>query len=163
MKIEGLYRRSGLPSESSKWLLQEILCDISTLKCLNTKKKTFDTYFVVLCTWIILNVSNISQTFTVIHTLMAAAALQAAVQHIRSSLWFSISAKDTSSCRPGELNLWTYHNKTLALPLSHSCTDLEIYVILGSVTVCLIWSPVALTSRRDLGEERHQTNATIHE
>ena len=41
---------------------------------------------------------------TVIHTLMALGAMQGADQHIRSTLWFSILPKDTSTCRAGESN-----------------------------------------------------------
>ena len=51
---------------------------------------------------------------------MAVAAMQGANQHIRSSLGFSILPKDTLTCTPGETNQRPSHNKTLALPLSHS-------------------------------------------
>ena len=60
----------------------------------------------------------VSQTH--IHTLMAVAAMQGADQHIRNSLGLSILSRDTSNCRPGELNQRLSDNKTLALPLSHS-------------------------------------------
>ena len=55
-----------------------------------------------------------------IHTLMVAAAMQGAEQHIRSSLGLSILPKDTWTCRPGELNQQPSDNKTLVLPLRHS-------------------------------------------
>ena len=51
---------------------------------------------------------------TVIHTLMAVAAMQ----HIRSSLRFSIFPEDTLTCRPEESDQQPFNNKTLALPLS---------------------------------------------
>ena len=55
-----------------------------------------------------------------IHRLMVAAAMQAADQHIRNSLAFSILPKDTSTCRPWESNQQPSDNKTLALPLRQS-------------------------------------------
>ena len=64
---------------------------------------------------------------TYVHTLMVVAAMQGVEQHIRSSLGFSILPKNTSTCRPGESNQWTSDNKTLALPLSHSCQNEELY------------------------------------
>ena len=57
---------------------------------------------------------------TNIHTLMVVAAMQGADQHIRRTLGFSISPKNMSTCRPGELNQQPSDNKTLALALSHS-------------------------------------------
>lgn len=56
---------------------------------------------------------------SVIHTLMVVAAIRGA--DIRSSLEFSILLKDTSICKPEESNQRPSNNKTLALPLSHSC------------------------------------------
>ena len=53
---------------------------------------------------------------TVIHTLMAVAAMQRADQHIRNSLGFSNIPKDTLSCRPGESNQQPSENKMLDLP-----------------------------------------------
>ena len=57
---------------------------------------------------------------TDVHTLMMAAAMQGANQHIRSRLGFSILPKDTSTCRPRESNQRPSDNKTLAPPLSDS-------------------------------------------
>ena len=48
------------------------------------------------------------------HTLMAAATMQGADQHVRSSLGFL--PMDTLTCRPGESNQRPPNNKTLALP-----------------------------------------------
>ena len=44
------------------------------------------------------------------------ATMQDADQHIKSSLGFSLLPKDTSTCRPGELNQRPSDNKMLALP-----------------------------------------------
>ena len=44
----------------------------------------------------------------------------AACQHIRSSLGFSILLKDTLACSPGESNQQPSDNKKLARPLSHN-------------------------------------------
>ena len=46
--------------------------------------------------------------------------IDGADQHTRSSLGFSILLKDTSTCRPGELNQQPSDDKTLAQPLIHS-------------------------------------------
>ena len=53
------------------------------------------------------------------HTLELA-AMEAADQHIRSSLEFSILPKDTSTFKPEESNQLPSVKKMQALPLSHS-------------------------------------------
>ena len=51
---------------------------------------------------------------------MVVAAMQGADQHISSSVELRILPKDTSTCRPGDLNQQPSDNKMLALPPSHS-------------------------------------------
>ena len=58
---------------------------------------------------------------TCIHVLIVVAATQGADQHIRNSSGFSILPKDTLTYRSGTSNQQPSNNKTLALPLSHSC------------------------------------------
>ena len=51
---------------------------------------------------------------------MAAAAMQGANQHIRSSFWgLSMLPEDTSTCKLEESNQRPFDIKTLALLLSH--------------------------------------------
>ena len=57
-----------------------------------------------------------------IHTLMVAAAMYGADQNIRSRFGFSILHKDTSTCRPGDLNQRPSDNKTLA-PAAQTTTS----------------------------------------
>ena len=83
---------------------------------------------------------------TVIHTHictpMAVAAMQGADQHIRSSLGFSIFPKDTSTCRPGELNQRPSNNKMMALPLSYSRPLLKKMKVLEYHNFCNIIRPL---------------------
>ena len=87
---------------------------------------------------------------------MEVAAIQDADQHIRSSLGFSILYKDTSACRPGELNQRSSDYKMLALPLTHSHPCQNILILGLSLFSLMIactqaaWSPQVSVEPADL-------------
>ena len=71
-------------------------------------------------------------------TLMAAAVMHGADQHIRSSLRFSIFPNVTLACRPGESNQRPSDNKTLALPQT---STLDVPVVAANIVhrpLCLL-------------------------
>ena len=78
--------------------------------------------------------------------MVVVAATQGVNQHIRSSLGFAISLKDTLTCRPGESIQRPSDNKTLALPLSHSR---PAYISMSGLFGPRAWSFVRLSKVND--------------